>query len=207
MHLECTPSVAFLQATFTSMRLSEASRPRRWSEIMLEPIRRTETRDTGLSTADLANLNESGSTTQEFSDRNDAAQDSRIQTNGFDSQKRDLADGGTASRNRESSNERTNDRTEDLKEIEGAPLFSSEETQSLHSRWDAIQVSFVDEPRQAVQQADNLVANAMKRLAEVFAEERSRLDQQWDRGGDVSTEDLRLALRRYRSFFGRILSI
>jgi hypothetical protein len=173
---------------------------------MLEPIRRTETRDTGLSTADLANLNESGSTTQELSDRNDA-QDSRTQTNGFDSQKRDLADRATASRNRESSNDRTNDRSEDLKEIESAPLFSSEETQSLHSRWDAIQVSFVDEPRQAVQQADNLVANAMKRLAEVFAEERSRLDQQWDRGGDVSTEDLRLALRRYRSFFGRILSI
>jgi hypothetical protein len=47
----------------------------------------------------------------------------------------------------------------------------------------------------------------MKRLAEIFAEERGRLDQQWDRGGDVSTEDLRIALRRYRSFFGRLLSV
>jgi hypothetical protein len=70
-----------------------------------------------------------------------------------------------------------------------------------------VQVSFVDEPRQAVQQADTLVASAMKRLAEIFAEERAKLDGQWDRGDDVSTEDLRLALRRYRSFFGRLLSI
>lgn len=170
---------------------------------MLEQTRRTETRDTGLSTADLANLNESGSTTQNLSDTNDIAQGSRIQTNGIDSQNREFADGATASRNRESKD----DRSEDLKEIESAPLFSSEETESLRSRWDAIQVSFVDEPRQAVQQADNLVANAMKRLAEVFAEERGRLDQQWSRGRDVSTEDLRLALRRYRSFFGRILSV
>ena len=170
---------------------------------MLEQTRRTETRDTGLSTADLANLNESGSTTQELSDRHETRQDSRNQTNGFDSQKRELADGVAASRNSETSN----NRSEDLNQIETAPLFSPEESKSLHSRWDAIQVSFVDEPRQAVQQADNLVANAMKRLAEVFAEERGRLDQQWDRGDDVSTEDLRLALRRYRSFFGRILSV
>ena len=176
---------------------------------MLESIRRTEKGDTELSTADLANLNESGSTTQDFNNTGAATQDSRIQSNeriqtsGFDPQKREFADSATAPRNRESNN----DRGEDLKEIESAPLFSTEETQSLHSRWDAIQVSFVDEPRQAVQQADNLVANAMKRLAEVFAQERGRLDKQWDRGGDVSTEDLRLALRRYRSFFGRILSV
>jgi hypothetical protein len=70
-----------------------------------------------------------------------------------------------------------------------------------------VQVSFVDEPRRAVQQADGLVAGAMKRLAEIFAEERSKLDKQWDRGDSVSTEDLRLALQRYRSFFGRLLSI
>jgi len=65
----------------------------------------------------------------------------------------------------------------------------------------------VDEPRNAVQEADGLVASAMKRLAEVFAQERSKLEQQWDRGDDVSTEDLRLALQRYRSFFHRLLSI
>lgn len=88
-----------------------------------------------------------------------------------------------------------------------APLFSPAEADEFHERWNAVQVGFVDEPRQAVQDADGLVAGAMKRLAEIFAEERARLDQQWDRGGDVSTEDLRIALRRYRSFFGRLLSV
>jgi hypothetical protein len=58
-----------------------------------------------------------------------------------------------------------------------------------------------------VQEADGLVAAAMRRLAEMFAKERAGLEGQWDRGDDVSTEDLRLALRRYRSFFGRLLAI
>jgi hypothetical protein len=71
----------------------------------------------------------------------------------------------------------------------------------------AVQTAFVDEPRRAVEQADGLVASAMKRLAEVFAEERSKLEQQWDRGDNVSTEDLRIALQRYRSFFHRLLAI
>ena len=88
-----------------------------------------------------------------------------------------------------------------------APLFPSGETTQLRSRWDSIQVTFVDEPRQAVEQADGLVTAAMKRLAEIFAEERASLEGQWDRGDSVSTEDLRLALRRYRSFFGRVLSV
>lgn len=88
-----------------------------------------------------------------------------------------------------------------------APLFAGEEAQGLRGRWDAIQTSFVDEPRQAVQQADSLVATTMKRLAEIFADERAGLEGQWDRGDNVSTEDLRLALQRYRSFFTRLLSI
>jgi hypothetical protein len=79
--------------------------------------------------------------------------------------------------------------------------------QELRNRWSGVQTAFVDEPRSAVEQADGLVAAAMKRLAEVFAEERSRLEQQWDRGDNVSTEDLRIALQRYRSFFQRLLSI
>lgn len=90
---------------------------------------------------------------------------------------------------------------------EAAPLFPSEEASALRVRWDGIQAGFVDEPRQAVEQADSLVAGAMKRLAETFAEERANLEGQWDRGDDVSTEDLRLALQRYRSFFGRLLSM
>jgi hypothetical protein len=93
------------------------------------------------------------------------------------------------------------------REPEAGPLFSQEEARMLRARWDAIQVGFVDEPRRAVEEADSLVATAMKRLAEQFSEERSRLEGQWDRGGDVSTEDLRIALRRYRSFFGRLLTV
>lgn len=92
-------------------------------------------------------------------------------------------------------------------EHESGPLFSSGEANELRSRWDAIQVGFVDEPRRAVELADNLVAGTMKRLAEIFADERSKLEGQWDQGENVSTEDLRLALRRYRSFFSRLLSV
>jgi len=88
-----------------------------------------------------------------------------------------------------------------------ASLFPGDEARSLSERWDAIQASFVDEPRKAVEDADSLVASAMKRLAEMFADERAKLEGQWDRGDDVSTEDLRLALRRYRAFFGRLLAV
>lgn len=88
-----------------------------------------------------------------------------------------------------------------------APLLMPDEARDFRALWDAIQVGFVDEPRQAVQQADALVAAATKRLAEMFAVEREKLESQWDRGDDVSTENLRLALRRYRSFFSRLLSM
>lgn len=88
-----------------------------------------------------------------------------------------------------------------------APLFPKNELEELRNRWSGVQAAFVDEPRRAVEQADGLVASAMKRLAEVFAEERSKLEHQWDRGDNVSTEDLRIALQRYRSFFQRLLSI
>jgi hypothetical protein len=87
------------------------------------------------------------------------------------------------------------------------PLLASGEIQDLRARWDQIQTGFVDEPRVAVKQADELVALAMKRLAESFAGERTRLEQQWDRGDDVSTEELRQALRKYRSFFQRLLTV
>jgi hypothetical protein len=90
---------------------------------------------------------------------------------------------------------------------QAAPLLSENQANDLRTRWDGIQAGFVDEPRKAVQAADNLVAEAMKRLAETFADERAKLEGQWDRGDDVSTEDLRLALRRYRSFFQRLLKV
>jgi hypothetical protein len=85
-----------------------------------------------------------------------------------------------------------------------ASLFAGSEAQQFRSRWSDIQAGFVDEPRRAVEQADRLVAETMQRLAQVFADERSRLEKQWDRGGESNTEELRLALRRYRSFFDRL---
>ena len=86
------------------------------------------------------------------------------------------------------------------------PLFSDHDIGDLRGRWSNVQAGFVDEPRRAVEEADKLVAAVMKRLAEGFANERSTLEKQWDRGDNVSTEDLRVALQRYRSFFGRLLN-
>src|SRR5438132_1273668 len=85
-------------------------------------------------------------------------------------------------------------------------LFAQTDTEQLHSRWTEIQAGFVDEPRRAVEQADALVADVMTRLAQVFAHERETLEHQWDQGNNVTTEDLRVALQRYRSFFDRLLS-
>ena len=86
------------------------------------------------------------------------------------------------------------------------PLFPDNELNDFRARWDKAQIGFVDEPRAAVEQADSLVATVVKRIAEQFAAERAELEHQWDRGDNVSTEDLRQALRRYRSFFDRLLA-
>jgi hypothetical protein len=86
-------------------------------------------------------------------------------------------------------------------------LFPEDELHNLRAQWDQIQTSFVDEPRKAVEDADSLVATAVKRIAEQFAAERAELERQWDRGDNVSTEDLRQGLRRYRAFFDRLLSV
>lgn len=90
---------------------------------------------------------------------------------------------------------------------ERVALLPKADCDRMCGEWNAIQAGFVDEPRSAVERADNLVATTMKQLAETFAAERSRLEGAWDRGGQVSTEDLRIALQRYRSFFNRLLTI
>jgi hypothetical protein len=89
---------------------------------------------------------------------------------------------------------------------DAGPLFPDDELQNFRAGWNQVQTSFVDEPRHAVEQADSLVANVVKRIAEQFAAERATLEDQWDKGDNVSTEDLRQALKRYRSFFDRLLS-
>ena len=88
-----------------------------------------------------------------------------------------------------------------------APLFFPDVAKDFRSRWDAVQISFVDDPRQAVRQGDELVAQVMKSLAETFSNERAMLEGQLDQTDKASTENLRVALRRYRSFFERLLSL
>ena len=88
-----------------------------------------------------------------------------------------------------------------------AQLVGVSIAQDLRTRWEAVQTGFVDEPRQAVQQADELLAEAMKQVAATFAHERASLERQWAHGGDVSTEELRIALQRYRAFFERLLAL
>jgi|SRR6478736_569794 len=86
------------------------------------------------------------------------------------------------------------------------PLMTIDDNAEFQRRWESVQTRFVDEPRGAVEEADQLVATVMRRLAEGFAEERDRLESQWGRGEDISTEALRVTLQRYRSFFQRLLS-
>jgi len=87
------------------------------------------------------------------------------------------------------------------------PLFTPEMAETYRSRWISIQSGFVDDPRRAVRSGDELVAQIMTNLADTFAEERHRVEAQLDSTGEGSTEELRVSLRRYRSFFERLLSL
>jgi hypothetical protein len=89
---------------------------------------------------------------------------------------------------------------------ERAPLLADDNAQSFRQRWDDLQAGFVDHPREVVQEADDLVSKLMQEISTGFSERRSSLEAQWEQGDDVSTEDLRIALTRYRSFFNRLLS-
>jgi len=86
-------------------------------------------------------------------------------------------------------------------------LMPKRQTEDMRDRWKTIQASFVDEPRKAVQEADQLVSSAIEQIEEVFRDQRSQMEQLWSGGKDVSTEDLRLSLQRYRTFFDRLLSL
>ena len=76
----------------------------------------------------------------------------------------------------------------------------------LRTRWDVIQRSFVDDPRNAVSDADSLVDEVMRRLSDSFTEQLRKLESEWHEG-EPSTEDLRTALKRYRTFFNRLLEV
>jgi hypothetical protein len=98
------------------------------------------------------------------------------------------------------------DRTQHENDSEGR-LFADDELAGLRARWDAVQASFVDDPKDCVHKADGLVADLVQQLTTSFGNARSNLEEQWGRGEQASTEDLRVALKRYRSFFERLLSV
>ncbi len=86
-------------------------------------------------------------------------------------------------------------------------LFAGTDLEDFRGKWDSVQAGFVDDPKRCVEQADGLVSAVVEQLSNGFAEARSRLEQQWSRGEDASTEDLRVALKRYREFFDRLLAV
>jgi hypothetical protein len=87
-------------------------------------------------------------------------------------------------------------------------LFEEDEADQFRSQWLNIQSKFVDDPHDAVKEADELVASVIKSITRSFADRRIGLENQWKSGqNNVSTEDLRLAIKRYRSFFNRLLSL
>lgn len=90
---------------------------------------------------------------------------------------------------------------------ERAPLFAGDEAERFRQRWERLQASFVDQPREVVAQADDLVGELMQQLTAGFSDKRASLEAQWEEGEQASTEDLRIALTRYRSFFNRLLSV
>src|SRR3954470_16370583 len=134
----------------------------------------------------------------ETAETRDAARtDADMRDDGTDQARAETQRGGTADFAANADSSSTDDSPE---------LLPREQNAEFQTRWEKIQTGFVDEPRQTVEQADELVAEVMKRLAEGFAVERERLEGQWGRGEDVSTEDLRVTLQRYRGFFQRLLS-
>jgi hypothetical protein len=97
--------------------------------------------------------------------------------------------------------------TADAESSSDKALFGDDMLAGLRARWDDVQAGFVDDPRQCVQKADGLVSDVLDKLTSGFAEARTRLEEQWARGEEASTEELRIALKRYREFFQRLLSV
>lgn len=156
-----------------------------------------------LSTADIAG---SGSAADRATATAPASTDTPAPPRGAANTTEAAAAGTAATSAAAASGATTTDAATSAREVD-APLFDEQTAQGLRSRWQSLQVEFVDEPRGAVEKADALVAEVMKQLAETFAGERRELESAWSGGREASTEDLRQAIRRYRSFFNRLLSI
>ena len=148
--------------------------------------------DRELTTRDLAETTDTSVDEEYAASDPEASADSTRENAGLDDTRREESEPGAAAA------------TTPVGEHE--PLLPADQTERFTSRWQEIQASFVDQPQESVEQADALVADLMQRLAASFSNERENLEAQWDRGDDVSTEDLRVALTRYRTFFDRLLS-
>lgn len=119
---------------------------------------------------------------------------------------RDTAESRDTVEPRDTTRVRTADRPRDTAENGASESFlPPDRMEEFRERWDDIQAGFVDDPRNSVQKAHGLVSSLVNDLNEVFTRERSGLESQWNRGEDADTEDLRVALRRYRAFFNRLL--
>ena len=108
---------------------------------------------------------------------------------------------------RQASREESPVPTHTPREEENTALFEQSEAEKFRTQWLEIQSRFVDDPSIAVADADNLVSDVIRNITRTFSDERMGLENQWKRGDKVSTEDLRVALQRYRSFFNRLLQL
>lgn len=115
------------------------------------------------------------------------------------------ADSGTQQQATDRTRQQATDR-EDHTEDEAPQLLTPEDEEGFRARWHDVQNKFVDDPREAVNTADALVADVMHQLASTFADHKQELEGQWNRGEQANTEDLRQALRHYRAFFNRLLT-
>jgi hypothetical protein len=142
--------------------------------------------------------------------RDDLAHDdsSRDDTAGVPEQDHSLSTADLASAGSDTAGSGTTDSgttpAESGGDVETPPLIDEEKVTGFRDRWQNVQTGFVDDPKQAVRQADELVAAVISALATTFAEHKSDLEAQWQQG-EPATEELRIALRRYRSFFDQLL--
>lgn len=95
----------------------------------------------------------------------------------------------------------------DAKDSAGVSVLDPSASERLRGRWQEVQAAFVDEPRQAVAEADQLVGEVLDEVSRVFRDQRSELEAEWSGNTEPGTEELRQALRRYREFFDRLLSL
>ncbi|MFE2738716.1 MULTISPECIES: hypothetical protein [unclassified Streptomyces] len=149
----------------------------------------------------------SGLSTEDLADRSqDEAVEARSEPPAFPGESTPVASAEHSETAERSETEVEKTETDAPAEEEATQLLSAEDEEGFRSRWQEIQSKFVDDPRDAVHSADALVADVMQTLATTFADRKQELEEQWSRGDRADTEDLRMALRHYRSFFNRLLT-